>query len=62
MLRRGTTKAKNRYELGTENQLSIIKGKRLEAVYNTEYIIHIVQPGLSKAAASTDQLKTTEYH
>lgn len=56
MLRRGTTKAKNRYELGTENQLSIIKEK-VRSVYNTEYIIHIVQPGLSKAAASTDQLK-----
>ena len=56
MLRRGASGPKNRYELGTEEQLSIIREK-VKSLYEIEYIVHIVQPGLSKAAASREQLK-----
>ncbi len=56
MLRRGTTEAKNRYEVGTEKQLTIIREK-VKSVYEIEYEVYIVQPGLSKAGASDDQLK-----
>ena len=56
MLRRGASGPKNRYELGTGEQLSIIREK-VKSLYETEYIVHIVQPGLSKEAASIEQLK-----
>lgn len=56
MLRRGATDAKNRYEIGTEEQLTIIRDK-VKSIYEIEYKIFIVQPGLSKAQASNDQLK-----
>lgn len=56
MLRRGATDAKNRYEIGTEEQLTIIREK-VKSIYEIEYKVYIVQPGLSKAQVSSDQLK-----
>ena len=56
MLKRGASGPKNRYELGTQEQLSIIREK-VKSLYEVEYIVNIVQPGLSKAAASIEQLK-----
>lgn len=56
MLRRGSTNAKNRYEIGTEEQLTIILEK-VKSLYEIEYKVYIVQPGLSKAQASDNQLK-----
>ena len=39
-----------------DSSVSIIREK-VKSLYEVEYIVNIVQPGLSKAAASIEQLK-----